>query len=180
MKCDEKRLEEIAARASAAVSGPWYAHPHRPPDLDACDGITTAPGPDDRGNLIVETDSANYPPDLSTAQFIAHARTDVPDLISDLQDERAETKRLRALINRDRTGLAAGLNAVSRVVAGYSWLPAGEWGSYTYEQQTEETLRREIGQAFSAIEGIATRHLHQSGARADAAFNGGPGPSESV
>jgi hypothetical protein len=92
----------------------------------------------------------------------------------------AEVERLRELINRDRTGLAAGLNAVLKVVEGYRWLAAGEWASYSHEEHTQETLRREIGWAFDALAEIASRHLRQSGLRADAAFQGGPGPAESV
>lgn len=92
----------------------------------------------------------------------------------------AEVKRVLELIDRDRTGLAAGLAAIQKVVEGYRWLSAGEWGSYSHEEHTQETLRKEIGWAFDAISEIAGRHLTQSGARANAAFLGGPGPTESV
>ncbi len=101
-----------------------------------------------------------------------------------LERERArsesEVKRLRALIDRDHTGLAAGLAAVAKVVDGYRWLPAGEWGSYSVEDHTQATLRKEIGWAFDSIREITGRHLGQSGELADAAFRGGDGPAESV
>lgn len=97
-----------------------------------------------------------------------------------LSQAEIEIARLKGLIDRDRTGLAAGLTAIQKVLAGYSWLPAGQWGSYSYEHHTQETLRREIGWAFDAVNEIAARHLNQSGERADAAFHDGPGPVESI
>lgn len=96
------------------------------------------------------------------------------------EQDQAEIKRLRDLIDRDKTGLANGLAAIQNVLKGFAWLAAGEWGSYSHEEQTQETLRKEIGWAFETIGELAERHLNQSGLRADAAFHGGPGPAESV
>ena len=82
----------------------------------------------------------------------------------------AEVKRVRGLIALDRTGLAAGLAAVRRIVAGYGWIPAGEWGLYSCDEQTEEALRREVGDAFDEIANAVHDSLRASGDRADVAF----------
>jgi hypothetical protein len=77
---------------------------------------------------------------------------------------------VRNLIALDRTGLGAGLAAVQRIVSGYQWIPAGEWSSYSYEEQTEDALRREVGDAFDRIAGVVRDTLRASGDRADVAF----------
>lgn len=203
MRADEKRLGEIDARVKAldsAPDAPWgvtrvedqWGVFHNPEDPAMRELVLFVP-PARLGYSV--------PTDRDLALFCAHAREDVPDLAADLREERQkvagykhdceryrariaeleeETQRLKALLNRDQTGLAAGLGAVQKVVGSYAWLPLGEWGSYSYEEHTQETLRKEIGWAFDAISEIATRHLEQSGLRADAAFKGGPGPVESV
>lgn len=83
----------------------------------------------------------------------------------------AEVARLRDLLDRDRTGLAAGLNQVRQAAKGYAWIGAGEWGSYDYTEQTEATLRREVQYMLDGIESLAVTALRQSGERANEAFN---------
>lgn len=83
---------------------------------------------------------------------------------------RAEVIRVRGLINVDRTGLAAGLAEVRKLLQGYNWIPDGHWGSYSDEEQSEALLRKEVGYAFAAIEKVAKEALAESGRRADSAF----------
>lgn len=82
----------------------------------------------------------------------------------------AEVERLKGLIDRDRTGLAASLNLVRRIAAGYFWIGAGEWGCYGSEERTEATLRDEVRRCLGEIEAVALDGLHASGDRALAAF----------
>lgn len=100
------RKAAIRARAEQATAGPWHAEhiapsPYRP--LGRCDGIVSiahnhefdkelyeqpdrpcsrqgCPGHSE----IVTTDSGVYGPDWPDADFIAHARTDIPDLLAEL------------------------------------------------------------------------------------------------
>lgn len=96
--------------------------------------------------------------------------------IAELQREIA---RLKALIDRDRTGLARALNVIRDLVKGWRWIPAGEWGSYPHDERTEEVLRAEVGTMAEAIETVATTSLRYSGALADAAaFQLRPPPVE--
>jgi len=81
-----------------------------------------------------------------------------------------EIERLKKLLDRDHTGLAAGLNAVRQIGRGYRWLGLGEWGSYDYTERTEETLRNEIRTCLDEIEAKALLALNESGVRAMAAF----------
>jgi hypothetical protein len=83
----------------------------------------------------------------------------------------SEVNRVRDLIDRDRTGLAAALNDVRKHLASYSWIPNGEWGSYDWAQRSEETLRKEIGWCHDAIARVAGEALEESGRRAHEAFN---------
>jgi hypothetical protein len=69
----------------------------------------------------------------------------------------------RKVIDRDRTGLAAGLAKVRRIVGGYVWLGAGEWGSYSLEERTEKTLRAEIATCLDQVNVAAGVALNDSG-----------------
>jgi hypothetical protein len=77
---------------------------------------------------------------------------------------RAEVARLREALNIDKTGLASGLNEVRTIAQGYLWLgEPGSWGSYSYEEHTCKTLRREIGESLDAILATVEKHLRASG-----------------
>lgn len=94
------------------------------------------------------------------------------ELIRRAEKAEAEVRRLRDLINRDRTGLAHALGIVLGIVHGYFWIPLGEWGSYEYSERSEEALRAEIGRCFEEVEETARTALRQSGTRANEAFHG--------
>lgn len=84
----------------------------------------------------------------------------------------AEVKRVRDLIDRDRTGLAAALDNVRKILEGYGWLAEyGGWGSYDYTQQTVTTLRKEIGWMMDAALTAIKKGMNESGDRANSAFH---------
>jgi hypothetical protein len=93
---DSERLQEIDARAAAAVAGPWKLAGAYTSEWDV--GICTHPAAarDDRGYLADACDDA-------VAAFIAHARTDVPELVAEVRalQERLEACRVGALRARD-------------------------------------------------------------------------------
>ena len=90
---DTARLHAIRQREQQATKGPWEA---KPTDDGRCDGISpdyhdhdpalscwdaesyTCPA----SREIVTTDSGYYGPKWSDAEFIAHAREDIPYLLS--------------------------------------------------------------------------------------------------
>lgn len=78
-------------------------------------------------------------------------------------------QEVRSVINRDRTGLAATLNHIQAIVRGWQWIAEGTWGSYTYEEQTTQTLQKEVGELIESVLRAASRGLRQSGDRAIAA-----------
>lgn len=86
----------------------------------------------------------------------------------------AEVRRVRDLINVDRTGLAATLNHIRAIVGGYAWIPAGKWGSYDYTQRTAETLQVEVGHLIESVTSALDRGLNASSNRADSAHHDGP------
>jgi hypothetical protein len=85
----EDDLRAIEARANAATPGPWQAR-HRHAEMTAED--------DESCGLGLEIDG---PPEAwnrgqfargSDAQFIAHARADIPALIAEIRRLRGDTK----------------------------------------------------------------------------------------
>jgi hypothetical protein len=80
-----ERLAEIEARCEAATEGPWYANPGGYVELDEF-------GEGEHFNGIADTWNAN---DGKDAEFIAHARQDVPDLIATVREQAAEIERLK-------------------------------------------------------------------------------------
>lgn len=96
-------LEPIKARERAATKGPWKAkktadgrcdgivpdyHNHAGEDCYdyARDDFKMCPATDE----IVTTDSGVYGPSWPDAEFIAHARTDIPALIAEIERLRAQ------------------------------------------------------------------------------------------
>lgn len=87
----------------------------------------------------------------------------------------AEVSRGRALINRDRTGLATALAEVLVILNGFRWLQEPEgWGSYPSEERTLETLRRELSGCFDQLRTVSAQALAESGDRANSSFHDGP------
>lgn len=90
----------------------------------------------------------------------------------ELREARTEIERLKKLIHKDQTGLAGALDTVRQIVRGYGWLADdGGWASYSYEEQTEETLRREMGAMYEEVLGTIKKAMRKSGYRATAAFH---------
>lgn len=77
---------------------------------------------------------------------------------------------LRKALDRDKTGLAAGLAAIREEVKGRRWISDGR-GSYTYD---DDGYRKETGFALDAIEKIAVDALAASGKLAHEALTAKP------
>jgi hypothetical protein len=108
------RLLEIQQREAKATKGPWKAKPTIGRREVRCDGIIpdyhNHEGDDcydyDRPDYescphtdeIVTTDSGYYGPSMDDAEFIAHARSDVPWLLAKLTATEAERDKLRQLL----------------------------------------------------------------------------------
>ncbi len=97
---DETRaldLDAIRARADAATPGPWHVEklPYRYPQR-----VTT-----NAALIVAETyiDPAHEP---AEAIFIAHARTDVPALLAEVERLRAAGDRMAALLGDQATLIA--------------------------------------------------------------------------
>jgi hypothetical protein len=86
-----ERLAEIEARADRALPGPWTARRDYVDDLHfgsvKCT-ILDAPA----RNLFAVAGMA-----MADAEFIAHARTDVVELIAEIRRLLAENRRLRSI-----------------------------------------------------------------------------------
>jgi hypothetical protein len=80
---DDQRLEEIAKRVDAATEGPWRAVVSEDYGRPTSFGWVAASS----GEVMGEASAAGL---LSDAEFIAHARTDVPYLLEALRSLREE------------------------------------------------------------------------------------------
>lgn len=90
---------------------------------------------------------------------------------AELANSKAEVTRLRSIIERDRTGLAAGLADVRKIVGGYGWLAReDEWMSYEYHERSEKALRQEMADCIDQVEAAALGALQASGKRVTEAF----------
>jgi hypothetical protein len=97
----DERLAEIEQRCAAATPGPWWVDLDRPFTLGGDTVSVEALTPDGRYverevcSCLLDTDAWPDGPewleDAANARFLAHSRSDVPDLL-------AEVRRLRALL----------------------------------------------------------------------------------
>lgn len=76
---EQKRLDEIKARCEAATAGPWYEY---------MDSVTTTPNRPYLDDYICED------MEPTDADFIAEARQDIPDLLSEVERLRTENAKL--------------------------------------------------------------------------------------
>jgi hypothetical protein len=88
-------LEAIKARTAAATDGPWYADEFAcvTTDKGVTAGYPAQPGP------IASLDDGEYIKNKNAktdAQFIAHAREDVPRLVAAIEAVEGEIKNLDA------------------------------------------------------------------------------------
>ena len=111
---------------------------------------------------------------ICNGKAVEEYRCQVPVCHNELNRIRAELKRsnlrvseLKAALDRDKTGLAAGLASINREVADRRWICDGR-GSYEYD---DERYRKETGWALDAIEKIATDALSASGNLANASLS---------
>lgn len=90
-----EQIAEIRARAEATTPGPWRAR-----DAEFFQHIILGPGPTDelgesRPQVVAATQNVGW---RSNAEFIAHARTDVPALLDALDAAEATVARVRGLV----------------------------------------------------------------------------------
>lgn len=122
-------LDSIEARANAATEGPWLAHDERSdlreenPDVNP---MWVVAHMEPNGVIWVRdiADIGGGEQDETDAEFIAHARTDVPALVAALREARAEVERLRTLaddnwrsLEREATEHARTQTAADRLLA---------------------------------------------------------------
>lgn len=114
-----KRLDEIEARAEAATDGPWEAKR----DSYSCEAGSyegaEIPGVAETVLASTGCDHGDLPPlEVEDADFIAHARTDVPAMIAALRAVLELADELTRFADTPATGHAENVaRAVSRVNA---------------------------------------------------------------
>lgn len=87
----DKELAEIRARCEAATKGPWVECRNGGGD-DFLYSIDSEP----TGLPIVKADCGVYPPEKEDADFIAHAREDIPKLLAEVERLRKQVAELDA------------------------------------------------------------------------------------
>ena len=94
---DEQRLQEIGVRLAKATPGPWGIEYHGARDMhELYTEVDDWALADIHGTGYFERDEAN-------AAFIAHARTDIPDLIDEVKYWKTLYKQMVTDLKRSRT-----------------------------------------------------------------------------
>lgn len=123
--------------------------------------------------VLLDSSDHDCGPEMAAALVAMHnAFPALLQMARDGESLLSENERLRAALHRDKTGLAAALNEVRKIAEGYRWIGDGEWGSYSNEEHTQETLRRETGEALTTISGVALKALVVSGTLTGQALRG--------
>ena len=90
------RRAEIEARAAKAAPGPWeYSGIRRKNTFYHDQQFMQINCRADGGFVFLTWDDDHQPQVLADLKFIAHARRDIPDLLSALDERDAEIERLR-------------------------------------------------------------------------------------
>lgn len=134
----QERLDAIQAREAKATAGPWAID--GPAQCGPSDTLVVYPV-EDGGTL------AYVQPSWDDAEFIAHARQDVPALL-------AEVERLRALTTVDDDTVGRATRAFGAATAQVSSVPLG---------MSEDMF----------IDSVGLQHQHAIRAALDAALNTG-------
>ncbi|TAL29083.1 MAG: hypothetical protein EPN98_21830 [Phenylobacterium sp.] len=113
--------------------------------------------------IVIRPGSAPSPAP-APAPAVLPVETPPRNEVSTLRDE---VTRLKSLIDRDRTGLAFGLDKARKTARGYRWICEGR-GPYAYD---DDRYREETGRLVDAIVAIADEHLRASGELANEAFH---------
>ncbi len=110
---NRERREEIRARAEKATPGPWVTGIGKRADDYGDEYVyvaDTSPGLD--GLFAEFADDTGT--ERADADFIAHSRTDLPDLLDALEEQERECERLREIVRDARFWWnCGGLSSVS-------------------------------------------------------------------
>lgn len=83
-------LEAIKARCEKATAGPWYGYEERE---SSAEGHAVSTGPSNLFTIGISNQDAN------DADFIAHARTDLPALVAEVERLRKVESAARDMLN---------------------------------------------------------------------------------
>lgn len=86
----DDEIAEIEFRANHATPGPWEAY-----SAPCCPDMGGVDGPKDR-IMTACVGHYGHPALLTDAEFMAHARTDIPHLIAELQEARARVEEMQS------------------------------------------------------------------------------------
>ena len=117
----ELDLEAVRSRVEAASVGPWKEGRH---DLQSYDGVSGEPFTNVYGAEVERMHLGHARPftiaralhdenNKSDAEFIAHARTDIPILIAEVERQAAEIERLGRHLKGEREALAIAMRQLN-------------------------------------------------------------------
>lgn len=144
--------------------------------------LTDSEGEDNETIFTLRTDLARVTAERDSARTVIIAKGELLNaahyLLEETRAERdalevklgeavGEVERLKALLHRDKTGLALGLDKVRHVAIGFDWLCEGR-GPYAYD---DDRYRMEIASLITQVIAIAHEHLLASGKIVDEAFH---------
>ncbi|MFI8872391.1 hypothetical protein [Streptomyces sp. NPDC055243] len=101
-----QREAEIAARLEAAAPGPWTAVELPPNEESKHPAHWVKAEYEDSSGFVTSEVIADCPWRQTDAEFIAHAREDVPALLTEVERQRAELAAVRAAVRAERDEVA--------------------------------------------------------------------------
>ncbi len=138
---DPAEIEAIAARTEAATPGPWLASHESVSDIHGFDCQSQVTYPDGHGNY-------GFTP--ADAEFIAHARQDIPTLLAALataEQERDQARRYAIEYERAWEAAEAVIKAAQDV---YRFGVANTGGSTTVQNKHFAALRDAVANYHKA------------------------------
>lgn len=145
---------------------PGFTCGHGAPSCDRCTDSWSKKERAFSGRLIAVRNEA--------AEHIAAIEKERDEARGQYLGAKRKLEEMRKALDRDKTGLAAALDEVRKVLGSFGWIPEGTWGSYEYQEHTHGTIRREVADAFERIHRIVRDALKASGDIADAALSDAP------
>lgn len=146
------RAEAIRSRCEAATPGPWKWTPQEE-EVERDGTVEKVTGAQIESIFTFDTGEGYYGVENNNAEFIAHARTDLPDALAEIERLTAQVETLQG--ERDAHGVAEVLEP-----GGYELIKRDEAGALRQRADSAEAQ-------VTALRALVARYLDNHCANAD-------------
>ena len=136
-------LEAIKARCEKATAGPWYGYEERE---SSAEGHAVSTGPSNLFTIGISNQDAN------DADFIAHARTDIPALVAEVERLQSALAAARAALDGERDACDEARSLIVRGAFTMASIPhssaLADWMSAHDARRAAEAKERQAMDAY--------------------------------